>query len=121
MNEEQIKRIARNEARSALRPFSPVETAEQLGIRYDGIQEGIGHQFTDPVTGTTFYGDSFGETEKTLKEKRELFKAAPGMPEAGMQDTMSGERVPFYPKGKGKPTQISMEEQRRLQELRENE
>ena len=49
--------------------------AAQLGLHYDGIQEGIGHQFTDrEVTGTTFYGNTPSEVKARLVEKRKLFR-----------------------------------------------
>ncbi len=52
--------------------------AEQIGeIRYDEEQEGIGHQFTDIVTGTTFYGNTLEEVRANLIEKRRLFGAKP--------------------------------------------
>ncbi|MBA7557098.1 hypothetical protein ES705_49832 [subsurface metagenome] len=53
--------------------------AAQLGLHYDGIQEGIGHQFTDrEVTGTTFYGNTPSEVKARLVEKRKLFKRLGG-------------------------------------------
>jgi len=53
--------------------------ATQLGLHYDGIQEGIGHQFTDrEVTGTTFYGNTPSEVKARLVEKRKLFKRLGG-------------------------------------------
>ena len=49
--------------------------AAELGIRYDGIQKEIGHQFTDTqVTGTTFYGNTPTEVKVELEGKRRLFK-----------------------------------------------
>ncbi len=56
--------------------------AKELGLRYDGIQEGFGdiptqYQFTDiAVTGTTFYGNTLRAVKAKLAEKRELFKEA---------------------------------------------
>jgi len=51
--------------------------AAQLGIHYDGIQEWIGHQFTDrEVTGTTFYGNTPSVVKARLIEKRKLFAEA---------------------------------------------
>ena len=48
--------------------------AEQLGLRFDGIQEGIGMQFTDiDVTGTTFYARTLEDAKRKLAEKRKLF------------------------------------------------
>jgi len=47
--------------------------AAELGIRYDGIQKEIGHQFTDTqVTGTTFYGNTPTEVKVELEGKRRL-------------------------------------------------
>lgn len=56
--------------------------AKELGLRYDGIQEGFGdvptqYQFTDmAVTGTTFYGNTLRAVKANLAEKRKLFKEA---------------------------------------------
>jgi len=48
--------------------------ATELGLRYDGIQEEIGHQFTDiQVTGTTFYGNTPSEVKVQLEGKRRLW------------------------------------------------
>lgn len=52
--------------------------AEEVGVYYDGEQEGVGHQFTDLVTGTTFYGNTVEEVRRKLAEKRELFGSNPG-------------------------------------------
>ena len=53
--------------------------AAELGIRYDGIQKEIGHQFTDTqVTGTTFYGNTPTEVKVELEGKRRLFKEKGG-------------------------------------------
>jgi len=49
-------------------------------------------------------------------------KAAPGMPEAGLQPSMIPEVVApkeVFPQGKGIPTQVSMEEQLKLQQARQ--
>lgn len=53
-----------------------VDIADTLNISYDGVQEGIGMQFTDPVTYATFYADTVEQAEARLKEKRELFANA---------------------------------------------
>lgn len=45
-------------------------------------------------------------------------KAEPGMPEAGLQKDMFGFPQPVFPAGKGEITQISMEEYRKLIEIR---
>jgi len=56
--------------------------AKELGLRYDGIQEGFLdipdlYQFTDiAVTGTTFYGNTLRAVKANLAEKRKLFKEA---------------------------------------------
>lgn len=110
-------------------PESPAEVgaeiAEATGLRFDGVQPEIGMQFTDTeVTGTTFYANTLEEARTTLAEKRRLFaipKAEPGMPEAGVQPSMIPE-VPaerFQPPGKGKITQISMDEQLKLEQARQ--
>ena len=52
--------------------------ATELGLNYDGIQEGIGHQFTDRVTTTTFYGNTPSEVETRLVETRKLFNRFKG-------------------------------------------
>lgn len=50
------------------------DIARQLGIRYDGIQEGLGMQFTDAqVTGSTFYGNSLSEVKSNLGKVRKRF------------------------------------------------
>lgn len=49
--------------------------ARELGIRYDGVQEQIGMQFTDiHETGTSFYADSLEEAREELAKKRKLFR-----------------------------------------------
>jgi len=54
--------------------------AKELNLRYDGIQEGIGMQFTDiHGTGTTFYATSMEDAREQLRKKRRLF----GMAERG--------------------------------------
>ena len=51
------------------------EIAKELGIRYDGIQEELGMQFTDiHQTGTTFYANTLEEAKVRLAEKRKLFR-----------------------------------------------
>lgn len=51
--------------------------AEELGIHYDGVQEGIGMQFTDRAeTGTTFYADTLEDARTKLADKRILFARA---------------------------------------------
>ena len=51
------------------------EIAKELGIHYDGMQEGLGMQFTDiHQTETTFYANTLEEAKVRLAEKRELFK-----------------------------------------------
>lgn len=48
--------------------------AKELDIRYDGIQEELGMQFTDiKDTGTSFYAKSLRGAEDKLDEKRKLF------------------------------------------------
>ncbi|MBA7593432.1 hypothetical protein ES703_00352 [subsurface metagenome] len=54
--------------------------AEQLGLRYDGIQDlrdkPAQYQFTDiAATGTTFYGNTLEKAKEKLIEKRQLFGA----------------------------------------------
>ncbi len=75
------------------------QIVEETGLRYDGIQEDIGMQFTDTeVTGTTFYANTIEEAKATLAEKRELFKKPPPVeiPEAGLQPPLPAtpERTP---------------------------
>ncbi len=65
------------------KPLAPIPTnpevvgksiAEQTGLRFDGVQEGIGLQFTDTAqTGTTFNANTLEEAQAKLVEKRELF------------------------------------------------
>ena len=52
------------------------QIAKQLGIKYDGIQEGIGMQFTDDETYGTFYGDSLEEVTAKLNSMRREFADA---------------------------------------------
>lgn len=48
-------------------------------------------------------------------------RAAPGMPEAGLQVDMFGYQTPVTPKGKGKTTQISLDDYKKLVETYEEE
>lgn len=50
--------------------------ARTLGIRYDGIQMGIGMQFTDSQTLDTFYGQSLEEVRSKLVKIRKKFADA---------------------------------------------
>lgn len=51
-----------------------IAIGNKLGIAYDGIQIGIGMQFTDVAeTTTTFYANTLEEARTKLVEKRELF------------------------------------------------
>jgi len=47
--------------------------AEALGVHYDGIQEGLGMQFTDYLTGSTTYGNSLSEVRESLARMRAKF------------------------------------------------
>jgi hypothetical protein len=52
--------------------------AEELGVHYDGVQELVGMQFTDPQTGSTTYGNTLEEVRTNLTRMRAKFgKAAP--------------------------------------------
>jgi len=121
LNIKEQTRILKEEYQALkVEPVAPItetgaQIAKEVGIRYDGIQEGLGMQFTDPVTGTTFYAQSVAEAERKLAEKRALF-AEPGMPEAGVQRGMFGEERVVRPPGRGRITQISMEDQLKLKE-----
>ncbi len=57
------------------------EIAKKLGVRYDGIQEGAGEpdimQFTDPITGSTTYGNTPAEVKAALQKMRQAFKDNP--------------------------------------------
>lgn len=55
---------------------------------------------------------------KVKTAKPELPTPVPGAPEAGVQEGMFGEAKVFQPKGKGKVTQISMEDQLKLEQAR---
>lgn len=57
-----------------------IAIANELDIRYDGIQESVGnipakYQFTDPITGSTFYGDTLEKAKINLANMRAKFKA----------------------------------------------
>ncbi len=53
------------------------EIAKETGLRYDGVQVGLGLQFTDiKGTGTTFCANTLEEAKALLAEKRRLFAAA---------------------------------------------
>ena len=58
--------------------FNPKITASKLNLKYDGFQEGIGHQFTDLETGSTFHGNSEKETTNNLKELKANYKKSRG-------------------------------------------
>jgi hypothetical protein len=49
------------------------EIAKQLGVKFDGTQEGIGMQFTDPQTGSTTYGNTLEEVTANLNKMRAKF------------------------------------------------
>lgn len=48
--------------------------ARELGVVYEGVQKEIGLQFTDPVTGSTFYGWNLKEARRSYKALQERFK-----------------------------------------------
>ncbi len=88
LGELQIVKLAKPPAVEVAKP--PVEhrgtepegiaIGDELGLRYDGIQEELGMQFTDVrQTGTTFYATSIEEARQELRNKRRLF----GMAEEG--------------------------------------
>ena len=53
--------------------------AKELNLKYEGIQEELGMQFTDiHGTGTTFYATSVEDARERLREKRRLFREAEG-------------------------------------------
>ena len=60
----------------------PVEIARLLGVRYDGVQEGLSvipdkFQFTDiDYTLTTFYGTNLGEAFDRLAQVRRAYNQA---------------------------------------------
>jgi len=94
--------------------------AKELGLRYDGIQEGFGdvptqYQFTDmAVTGTTFYGNTLRAVKANLAEKRKLFKEA----EVTNPRTES-ERLSFHERIFGKGSTPPLERLRRGQTVNE--
>lgn len=47
--------------------------ARKLGLKYEGIQQGIGMQFTDPETGSTFYGNTLDEVKIGLQRLRQRY------------------------------------------------
>jgi hypothetical protein len=61
--------------------FPVMESGEQIaskiGARFDGIQEGIGNQFTDPKTGSTFYGQTTEKAKLNLENMRAKFVELP--------------------------------------------
>ena len=60
---------------SLFEPIAGREIARQLGVHYDGVQEGIGMQFTDrEQTGSTFYGNSFSQARTALIKMRKSFQ-----------------------------------------------
>jgi len=62
------------EGKPAMTETEAQEVAAKLGLHYDGIQGGVGHQFTDrEETTTTFYGNTPSEVEAKLVETRKLF------------------------------------------------
>ncbi len=50
-----------------------IKIADSLGIRYDGIQEGVGMQFTDPITRSTFYGNTLEEVKDNYEKLKERY------------------------------------------------
>lgn len=56
--------------------YAKAEIERELGLRYDGIQEGLGMQFTDPQTGSTTYGNTLGEVKNKLAKMRAAFAEA---------------------------------------------
>lgn len=69
--------------------------ATQLGIAYDGIQEGIGMQFTDPVTKSTTYVNTLEEVRTNINKMR--VKAGVAEILTGTPQTIKGETVTKYP------------------------
>ncbi len=58
-----------------------IAIADELGLQYDGIQEGLGMQFTDVAeTGTTFYANTLEEARSNLTETRASFAKPPVEP-----------------------------------------
>jgi len=64
------------ETETLVTPPTGEAIAKELGIKYDGIQEGIGMQFTDPQTGSTTYGNTLEEVEARINDMREKFAEA---------------------------------------------
>ncbi len=61
------------------------QIARELGIKYDGVQEGIGMQFTDPQTGSTTYGNTLEEIQtKLIKMRAKFAKVTPAVPKVGI-------------------------------------
>lgn len=58
---------------SRLGSFLGSSIAKRLGVKYEGVQEKIGMQFTDPLTGSTFYGNTLDEVELNLAALRAAF------------------------------------------------
>ena len=58
-----------------------IKIADELGIKYDGIQEGVGMEFTDPETGSTFYGNTLEEVQKNLANMRRKFAQSKRTPD----------------------------------------
>ena len=56
-------------------PKNGNEIAGLTGTRYDGVQEGIGMQFTDLITGSTTYGNTLNEVRDNLVELRARYSA----------------------------------------------
>lgn len=50
--------------------------AAEIGIKSDGFQKGVGYQFTDPLTGTTFYGNTVESAKANLGKIREKYAAS---------------------------------------------
>lgn len=74
---QRIKELA--EAPAIPRAEAGEAIAKELNLRYEGIQEELGMQFTDiHGTGTTFYATSVEDAREKLKEKRRLFGVAEG-------------------------------------------
>jgi len=48
----------------------------QLGVSFDGVQEGIGMQFTDSETGSTTYGNTLEQVKANLERIRAKFQKA---------------------------------------------
>jgi len=68
------------------------QISEELGIIYDGVQEGIGMQFTDSQTKSTTYGNTLEEVRTNIENIRERFTAV--TPEATQEPTVEGVAPP---------------------------